>query len=98
TAPDLGVAVKRWCRHHRLLTDDIVLDLQVASGVASVSIAEQRDLGAFRECCLVSSLRFLHGYACWAIDSRISLRSADFPFAPPPHHDAYPLMFTGELH
>jgi AraC-like DNA-binding protein len=98
TAPDLGVAVKRWCRHHRLLTDDIVLDLQVASGVASVSIAEQRDLGAFREFCLVSSLRFLHGYACWAIDSRISLRSADFPFAPPPHHDAYPLMFTGELH
>jgi AraC-like DNA-binding protein len=97
TSPDLGVAIKRWCRHHRLLTDDIVLDLEVASGVATVSITEHRDLGAFREFCLVSSLRFLHGYACWAIDSRISLRSADFPFAAPPHHDAYPLMFTGEL-
>ena len=24
-APNLGVALKRWCRHHRLLTDDIVL-------------------------------------------------------------------------
>ena len=98
TAPDLGVAIKRWCRHHRLLTDDIVLDLQVAGGVATVSVTEQGDLGAFREFCLVSSLRFLHGYACWAIDSRISLRSAQFPFAPPPHRDAYPLMFTGELH
>jgi len=97
-APDLRVAVKRWCRHHRLLTDDIVLDLQVAGGVATVSITEHRDLGAFREFCLVSSLRFLHGYACWAIDSRISLRSARFPFAAPPHLDAYPLMFTGELH
>jgi hypothetical protein len=45
SAPDLGVAIKRWCRHHRLLTDDIVLDLQVAGGVATVSITEQRDLG-----------------------------------------------------
>ena len=98
TAPDLGVAIKRWCRHHRLLTDDIVLDLQVAGGLATVSITEHSDLGAFREFCLVSSLRFLHGYACWAIDSRISLRSARFPYAAPPHRDAYPLMITGELH
>ncbi len=96
-SPDLGVAIKRWCRHHRLLTDDITLDLQVRAGVATVSILEHRPLGDFREFCLVSSLRFLHGYASWAIDSRISLRSARFPFAPPPHRDAYPLMFGGEL-
>src|SRR5689334_19790916 len=29
TSPNLGVALKRWCRHHRLLTDDIILDLLV---------------------------------------------------------------------
>ena len=98
TAPNLGVAIKRWCRHHRLLTDDILLSLQVEGGVASVTITEHRDLGAFREFCLVSCLRFLHGYACWAIDSRIPLREAHFPFAAPPHADAYPLMFTGALH
>jgi hypothetical protein len=23
TSPDLGVAIKRWCRHHRMLTEDI---------------------------------------------------------------------------
>lgn len=96
-APDLGVAIKRWCRHHRLLTDDIALDLRVAGGVATVSIAEHRALGAFREFALVSGLRFLHGYASWAIDSRISLRHARFPFQPPPHRDAYPLMFDGTL-
>ena len=85
-APDLGVAIKRWCRHHRLLTDDIALELQVAHGIATVSIAERRALDpAFREFCLVSCLRFLHGYASWAIDSRIPLREAHFPFAPPPH-------------
>lgn len=97
-SPDLGLAIKRWCRHHRLLTDDVVLDLQVAGGVATLSITERRPLDeAFREFCLVSSLRFLHGYACWAIDSRISLRNATFPFAAPPHRDAYPLMFTGDV-
>lgn len=97
TAPNLGVAIKRWCRHHRLLTDDIGLALCVEGGQASVTITEHRDLGEFREFCLVSCLRFLHGYACWAIDSRIPLKGAQFPFAPPPHASAYPLMFTGAL-
>ena len=60
--------------------------------------ASMRALGALREFCLVSNLRFLHGYACWAIDSRVSLRAASFPFEAPPHRDAYPLMFGGELH
>ena len=62
-----------------------------------MTITEHRDLGAFREFCLVSSLRFLHGYACWAIDSRVSLSAASFSFEAPPHRDAYPLMFGGEL-
>ncbi len=97
-SPDLGLAIKRWCRHHRLLTDDLTLDLQMAGGVATLSITEQRPLDtAFREFALVSSLRFLHGYACWAIDSRISLRNATFPFAAPPYRDAYALMFTGDV-
>ena len=96
-SPNLGVAIKRWCRHHRLLTQDITLDLAVAGGVATVSITEHRALGDFREFCLVSSLRFLHGYACWAIDSRVSLSEASFPFEAPAHRDAYPLMFGGEL-
>lgn len=96
-APNLGVAIKRWCRHHRLLTEDILLDLEVAGGTATVSITEHRSLGDFREFCLVSSLRFLHGYASWAIDSRVSLAAASFPFEAPAHRDAYPLMFGGEL-
>ncbi|MES1266056.1 MAG: AraC family transcriptional regulator, partial [Variovorax sp.] len=96
-APDLGVAIKRWCRHLRLLTDDITLELSQAGGLATVSITEHRPLGEFREFCLVSNLRFLHGYACWAIDSRVSLGSAAFPFEAPPHREAYPLMFGGSL-
>jgi AraC-like DNA-binding protein len=97
SSPNLGVAIKRWCRHHRLLTGDIALELKVAGGAATVSIREQAELGALREFCLVSNLRFLHGYASWVIDSRVSLREATFPFEAPPHRDAYPLMFGGAL-
>ena len=46
-----------------------------------------------REFCLVSVLRNVLGVACWLIDSRIALRGASFPFAPPPHQDAYSVLF-----
>jgi len=98
SSPDLGVALKRWCRYHGLLADDIRLDLVVAGTTAAIVIDEARDLGAGREFCLVSVLRNIHGLACWYIDSRIALSEARFPFEPPPHADAYPLMFPGPLH
>jgi AraC-like DNA-binding protein len=96
-APNLGVALKRWCRHHRLLTEDIVLGLSDDGLRATLRIAEQRELGALREFCLLSSLRYLHGYACWAVDSRIALRETSFPFAAPPHAGVYTLLFPGPL-
>lgn len=99
TAPDLGVALKRWCRHHRLLVDDIVLRLEESQGLASVWIEERRPgvfpAPALREFCLVSTLRFLLGYASWAIDSGLALRAVCFPYAAPAHADAYALMFPG---
>ena len=96
-SPTLGVALKRWCRHHRLLTEDIVLDLSADGEVAMLGITERRDLGALREFCLLTSLRYLHGYACWAVDSRIALREAGFPFAAPAHASVYPLLFPGPV-
>ena len=97
TAPNLGVALKRWCRHHRLLTDDILLSLSVSGPVATLAIDERSRLGPMREFCLVTTLRNVHGYACWSIDSRIPLLQAAFPYAAPAHHEAYPLMFRGPL-
>jgi AraC-like DNA-binding protein len=97
-APNLEVAIKRWCRHHRLLVDDIGLRFERAGDVAGVVIDERRDLGALREFCLLSSLRYLHGYACWAVDSRIALREVQFPFAAPAHAEVYPLLFPGPVH
>ena len=95
SAPNLGVALQRWCRHHGLIADDITLTLTVTGAVATVAITEQRDLGALREFCLVSVLRNLLGVACWLIDSRIPLHSAQFPYPAPPHADVYGVLFSG---
>jgi len=101
SSPDLGVALKRWCRHHALLADDIHLKLVTTADSAAIVIEERADLGRLgqgvREFCLVHVLRNIHGLACWYIDSRIPLQGTRFPFAAPPHADAYGLMFPGPL-
>ena len=94
SAPNLGLALKRWCRHHGLLADDITLTLSTAGATASLCITEQRDLKELREFCLVSVLRNFHGLACWLIDSRIALTGARFPFDAPAHRDAYSVLFS----
>ncbi|UOB06236.1 AraC family transcriptional regulator [[Acidovorax] ebreus] len=95
SAPTLGLALARWCRHHALLTDDITLHLHAEGEQATLTIAEQRDLGTLREFCLVSTLRNALGLASWFIDSRLPVLAAEFPFAPPPHAQAYGVLFSG---
>lgn len=97
TAPTLEIALKRWCRHHRLLTDDLTLGFSQTRAIATIRIAEASDFGEVREFCLVSTLRYLLGYACWLIDSRIALAETTLPFPAPPHADAYPYLFPGPL-
>ena len=96
-SPNLGVALKRWCRHHLLLTDDVALGLEVGKSAATLALVVRRPLGEMHEFCQVTLLRYVLGYACWAIDSRIPLLESRFPFPAPPHADAYPLMFPGPL-
>ena len=93
-SPNLLVALKRWCRHHRLLTEDIILSLTVDGQRASLDITPRGDLGELREFCLLTSLRYVLGYACWLIDSRIPLLAARFPYPAPDHGEVYPLMFS----
>jgi AraC-like DNA-binding protein len=98
TSPTLGVALNRWCRHHGLLTDDIRLSLTERNGVATLQLDEVRDLGMFREFCVVSVLRNALGVACWLTDSRIPLTATHLRFAPPAHADSYRVLFDGHTH
>jgi AraC-like DNA-binding protein len=97
TAPNLEVALKRWCRHHRMLTEDVLFELAVGDETAVIAIREQRDLGPPREFCLVTLLRYVLGYSCWAVDSAIRLRSAEFPFPEPVHVSVYPTIFCKDV-
>ena len=95
-APELGVALKRWCRHHALLASDVALTLTVTGTIACVTLQERRPLPPdIRELSLAFLLRNVHGLACWYIDSRIPLQAASFPFRAPLHADAYGHMFPG---
>ena len=95
TAPTLGVALARWCRHHGLLTDDIHLEVKQSQGVASLQLTERRDLGTLQEFAVVSVLRNALGVACWLTDSRIPLLQTTLRLAPPPHAGSYRVLFDG---
>lgn len=97
TAPTLGVALARWCRHHNLLTEDIELVLTQSDGLAHIELHESHDLQDLREFCTVSVLRNALGVACWLTDSRIPLTTTDLHFAPPPHVDSYRVLFDGPV-
>ncbi|QHP70557.1 AraC family transcriptional regulator [Bradyrhizobium sp. LCT2] len=97
TAPNLEVALKRWCRHHRLLTEDVLFELSFGDETATISLREQRDLGPLREFCLVTLLRYVLGFSCWAVDSAIALRAAEFPYSEPGHVSVYPTIFCRHL-
>ena len=95
TAPNLGVALQRWCRHHGLLTDDIHLQLHHDKTTAFLELHERHALGSLREFCTVSILRNALGVACWLTDSRIPLTGTDLQFAPPAHAASYRVLFDG---
>ena len=97
TSPTLGVALKRWCRHHSLVADDIELSVHEQEGIATITLTEHKDLGVQREFGVLSILRNLYGVACWLIDSRITLNKVEFAFPAPAHHAVYPLMFQGPV-
>lgn len=93
SAPNLAVALKRWCRHHGLLTQAVRLQLQQAHGGARVQLATPGVAARDLEFCCVTLLRNVLGFASWVIDSRIALREVRLPFAAPAHVDAYPVLF-----
>ncbi|MES3011721.1 MAG: AraC family transcriptional regulator [Pseudomonadota bacterium] len=97
SAPDLGTALKRWCRHHALLADDVLLRLETHRQTATLTLSEQCPLGPVREFCTVTLLRNLHGVACWLIDSRIGLQQVELPFEAPAHAAVYPVLFPGPV-
>jgi AraC-like DNA-binding protein len=95
SAPSLGVALKRWCRHHGLLTARVRLGLSEHEGEATLAIDDLGITPGLQEFCIVSVMRNIHGLASWFIDSRIPVLGVTFPFAAPAHAQAYDVLFDG---
>lgn len=95
SAPTLGVALKRWCRHHGLLAQAIALSVEVSGERAEIVLRLRQDPGELIELSAVSVLRNIHGLAAWFVDSRLPLLDARFPYAAPAHRAAYALLFDG---
>jgi hypothetical protein len=98
---NLGVALQRWCRHHRLLTDEVILSLNTSGNLVTLSVTFDEEsrtrMGDMQELCLVTCLRYALGYASWLVDSAIALQQSRFPYPAPPHAEAYSLMFPGPV-
>lgn len=98
SSPDLGLALRRWCRHHGLLTDDVALEVSAQGTAAAIVLRELHPLPReVRELSIAFLLRNIHGLACWYVDSRIPLQEVRLPFPAPPHADAYQHMFPGPV-
>jgi len=97
-SPTLEVALKRWCRYHGLLTDDIALKFTVTRSAAAIVIQINRDLGEMEEFCFATLFRYILGYACWAVNSRIPLLETCFPFDALEHIEVYRMLFPGPLY
>ncbi|MDM7457139.1 MAG: AraC family transcriptional regulator [Tepidimonas sp.] len=105
SAPTLGVALARWCRHHALLTSDVILTLSRDGAVARLALRERAVPGAalpdvaeravVREFAHISLLRNALGISAWWIDARLPLLTLDLACPEPPHADVYPLLFPG---
>lgn len=96
SAPNLGVALKRWCRHHGLLTQAVSLQVFEERDAAGVELITPGIDATNQEFCSVTLLRNAIGVASWIIDSRIAMQRAIFAYAPPNHADAYADLFPCE--
>lgn len=102
SAPNLGIAMKRWCRHHGLLTQEVELKISVPEATeghyTAISVQESKPhrwlTGEMREFCHVSLLRNLLGLSSWLIDSKLPAAAAKFAYPQPTHHEAYGVLFN----
>ncbi len=93
SAPNLAVALKRWCRHHGLLTSAVSWQLHSDDELACVTLHTPGVAADATEFAVVTLLRNLLGFASWIVDSRIALRAAEFAFSAPAHAEAYGVLF-----
>ena len=97
TAPTLGVALKRWCRHHRLMIRDIELELVIEAEQASLRLYDHGLDAEIREFAIVTCFRYVLGFLSWLTDTKLPQKASGFQFPPPPHAPLYHHLFSQDV-
>jgi hypothetical protein len=87
SSPNLGVALKRWCRHHALIADDITLRLATSGDTAAITVEEKCPAKSenlvWSTCCAISTAwpagMWIRAFRCKAHASRLRRRPMSMP-------------------
>ena len=97
-APDLGVALNRFCNFFRLVNDDVAYTVSTCpNGLIKIEIEEKYNLGPTRIWTLELLLMLVQGVSSWLIDRKIPFESISFPFAQPAHASEYEQLYPGPI-
>lgn len=94
-APNLRVALHRYCQFFRLLLDDLRFELASSGSVAQIRLIERRDLGAVRVLALELMLMLVQGIASWMLDRKILFNRIELAYPAPAYAGEYIHLYTG---
>lgn len=94
-APNLRVALHRFCNFFRLLLDDLHFRMDDQDGLTRVALVERVDLGEARVLVLELMLMLVQGIASWMIERKLLLAQVDLAYPPPAHVSEYINMYAG---
>ena len=90
--------MKRWRRHHRVLTEEIAAGLKRRGRPGSQGLPRCATSVRFANCALSPVCVTSWATPAGLSTSKIALTRAEFPFAEPPHSAIYPALFSPGLH
>lgn len=96
-APNLHIALKRYCQFFHLLCDDLAYQLEVDSRQATLRFTENKQLQGHRVLVHELMLKLVHGIASWLIAEKILPMSIDCAYQQPQHSSEYLYFYPGSV-
>lgn len=96
-APNLQVALHRYCQFFHILLDDASYQLEVGTSTACISFNELAPLKGHRVLVHELMLKLVHGIASWLIGSKLPPVKISFAFAKPEHSHEYLYFYPGKV-
>lgn len=96
-APNLQVALHRYCQFFHILLDDANYQLELGSDTACISFNQLAPLKGHKVLVNELMLKLVHGVASWLIGSKLLPVKISFAFAQPKHSHEYLYFYPGKV-